>query len=64
MHIVHSYPDGVSYGSVIGIFFDQELGGNGSNMFLEQLHGIFANGVSTVTDNVSVKGYLDSLNTD
>lgn len=61
MHFVHTYMDG-SLGAVIGVFFDQEEGGDGDNMFIDQLNAIWT-GQGTVRNNqqVNVEGFLDSL---
>jgi carbonic anhydrase len=62
MHFVHTYLDG-SLGAVIGVFFDRERGGDGDNLFIDQLNAIWT-GAGTVRTNqdVHVEGFLDSLN--
>jgi carbonic anhydrase len=40
LHFVHTYLDG-SLGAVIGVMFDREKGGDGDNLFIDQLNGIF-----------------------
>ena len=61
MHFVHTYMDG-SLGAVIGVFFDQEAGGDGDNLFIDQLAAIWT-GTGTVRTNqkINVEGFLDSL---
>merc|ERR1712183_798430 len=67
MHVVHHYAgEPTRYGSVIGVFFDVEEGGDGTNLFLQQLSSIFAGpGGAAVgaTDDVqpSMRGFMDSL---
>jgi len=64
IHFVHTYLDG-SLGAVIGVFFDREEGGDGDNLFLEQLNAIFSTAAGNTRTNqkISVEGFLDSLNT-
>ena len=40
MHFVHTYLDG-SLGAVIAVMFDREKGGDGNNLVIDQLNGIF-----------------------
>jgi carbonic anhydrase len=64
MHFVHTYMDG-SLGAVIGVFFDRAEGGDGDNLFLNQLEGIFtATGNTRTNQKINVEGFLDSLNKD
>lgn len=62
LHFVHTYLDG-SLGAVIGVFFDREKGGDGDNLFIDQLNSIFTGaGVKRTDQKVNVEGFLDSLN--
>lgn len=65
LHIVHSYMDG-SFGGVIGVFFDRQAGGSGTNLLLEQIpQGIYSGAVgNSVLSEISLKGWLDTLKTD
>ena len=40
LHFYHTYLDG-SLGAVIAVMFDREKGGDGNNLFIDQLNGIF-----------------------
>ena len=40
LHFVHTYLDG-SLGAVISVLFDREKGGDGNNLFIDQLNDIF-----------------------
>ena len=40
LHFFHTYLDG-SLGAVIAVLFDREKGGDGNNLFIDQLNGIF-----------------------
>lgn len=65
IHFVHTYLDG-SLGAVIGVFFDSEMGGDGENLFLNQLESIFstAPGNTRTNQKINVEGFLDSLDLD
>ena len=62
MHFVHTYTAG-GLGAVIGVFFDREKGGDGDNLFIEQLNAIWngAAGDTRTNQKVNVEGFLDSL---
>lgn len=60
MHVVHLSPTG-ALGAVIGIMFDVEKGGNGTNMFLKQMEGLAT--VAPLTAALSFKGFLQTLDT-
>ena len=61
MHFVHTYLDG-SLGAVIGVFFDRERGGDGDNLFIDQLNPLWTGTGTVRTNKVNVEGFLDSLN--
>lgn len=55
-----------SFGGVIGVFFDRQAGGSGTNLLLEQIpQGIYSGAVgNSVLSEISLKGWLDTLKTD
>jgi len=61
MHLVHLTPEG-DLGAVLGIMFDVEEGGDGTNMFLSQMSGLATQ--DTITGPLSLKGFLQTLNLD
>lgn len=61
MHFVHTYLDG-SLGAVIGVFFDREKGGDGDNLFIDQLNSIWTGtGTSRTNQKVNVQAFLQTL---
>lgn len=61
MHIVHLSPE-MELGAVLGIFFELDLGGDGENTFLHQMRGLESQ--DSITGPLSLKGFLQSLNTE
>lgn len=65
MHFVHLYDDTDGLAAVLSVFFDREKGGNADNLFLDQWleQGIPASGTSSNEFDLSVNGFLSSLDT-
>lgn len=61
MHIVHLTTE-MELGAVFAVFFDENEGGDGENTFLNQLDGL--KNQDSITGPLSLKGYLQSLNTE
>lgn len=64
MHIVHATDDPSTFG-VLGFMFDTQRGGEGENLFIEQLESIFNNDPGeSETRKVNLAGFLDSVSMD